>query len=85
MPMIEWIVMQDPNPDFHGEEWAAAMRSRIGEGTTTVLVTDDCRGTFDLADLQRGTPSSISPAGRERTCSSRRSTSANPGTSPGSI
>lgn len=41
------IVLQEPNPEFHGEERAAAMRSRIGAGTTSVLATDDCRGTVE--------------------------------------
>lgn len=44
------IVLQEPNPSFHGEGRAAAMRDRIGQGTTTVLGTDDCRS--DVDDLE---------------------------------
>lgn len=39
------IVLQEPNPDFHGPERADTLRDRIGEGTTTVLAVDDCAET----------------------------------------
>ena len=44
------VVLQQPNEAFHGEARAAEMRGRIGRGTTTVLSTDDCRGT--VAELE---------------------------------
>ena len=40
------IVLQKPNPAMHGEAIAAAMQQRIGQGTMTVLETDDCQGDF---------------------------------------
>src|SRR4051812_46044653 len=42
------IVLQKPNPMAHGEAGAVTMRQRIGQGTTTVLETDDCRGDYKL-------------------------------------
>lgn len=42
------IVLQEPTEEFFDD--AAELRSRIGEGTTWVLDTDDCRGT--VADLK---------------------------------
>lgn len=42
------IVLQKPNPAMHGDAQAAAMQQRIGQGTTTVLETDDCQGDFAL-------------------------------------
>jgi len=47
------IVLQKPNPVMHGEDGAAAMMQRIGQGTTTVLETNDCRGDYKLL-TQRG-------------------------------
>ena len=45
------LVLQEPSAEFLGEEYAAELRSRVGQGTTTVLAVDDCRGTVaDLAD-----------------------------------
>lgn len=41
------IVLQEPNERFHGEERAVEMRERVGEGTITVIATDDCRATVD--------------------------------------
>ncbi|WP_227353528.1 VOC family protein [Haladaptatus salinisoli] len=43
------FVLQEPTEEFFGEE-AAALRSRIGEGTVWVLETDDCRET--VAELE---------------------------------
>jgi uncharacterized glyoxalase superfamily protein PhnB len=40
------IVLQKPNTMMHGEEEAAAMMGRIGQGTTTVLETDDCHADY---------------------------------------
>jgi predicted enzyme related to lactoylglutathione lyase len=55
------IVLQKPNSMAHGEEEAAAMRQRIGKGTTTVLETDDCHG--DYAQLSaRGVHFSEAPS-----------------------
>jgi catechol 2,3-dioxygenase-like lactoylglutathione lyase family enzyme len=42
------LVLQKPNPMAHGEEHAAAMMQRIGQGTTTVIETDDCHGDYKL-------------------------------------
>lgn len=44
------LVLQEPSAEFFGEDRAAELRSRVGQGTTTVLSTDDCRGT--VADLE---------------------------------
>ena len=40
------LVLQSPNPAMHGNEQAAAMQQRIGQGTTIVLETDDCQGDY---------------------------------------
>ena len=42
------IVLQTPHPVAHGKERAAAMHRLIGQGTTTVLATDDCHGDYAL-------------------------------------
>ena len=47
------VVLQEPSESFHGAERAAELRERIGQGTTTVLATDDCRGTVAELD-ERG-------------------------------
>lgn len=39
------LVLQEPDRAVHGADRAAAMRERIGEGTMTVLGTDDCEAT----------------------------------------
>lgn len=45
------VVLQEPSEQIHGAERAAEMRSRVGQGTVTVLATDDCRETVsELAD-----------------------------------
>lgn len=46
------IVLQEPNEAFHGEERAAEMVTRIGEGTTTVVAVDDCRKTVSKLESQ---------------------------------
>jgi predicted enzyme related to lactoylglutathione lyase len=42
------IVLQKPEPSMHGEENAQRMAERIGQNPTWVLVTDDCRKTYEL-------------------------------------
>jgi len=37
------IVLQKPNISLHGKKGARELMKRIGEGTTWVLETDDCR------------------------------------------
>lgn len=46
------LALQEPNPEFHGPDQAAAMRERIGDGTTTVLATDDCRATVSQLEAR---------------------------------
>lgn len=41
------IVLQQPDPAFHGEEGARQMLDRIGQNTTWVLATDDCQGDYE--------------------------------------
>lgn len=41
------VVLQEPTAEGFGEEGAAALRERIGRGTTTVIRTDDCRETVE--------------------------------------
>ncbi len=41
------IVLQQPDPAFHGEERARQMLERIGQSTTWVLATDDCQGDYE--------------------------------------
>ncbi|HEX9037566.1 MAG TPA: VOC family protein [Ktedonobacterales bacterium] len=41
------IVLQQPDPAFHGEEGAKRMLERIGQSTTWVLATDDCQGDYE--------------------------------------
>ncbi|MCF6092885.1 VOC family protein [Microaerobacter geothermalis] len=41
------IVLQKPEPSMHGEEGAKKLSERIGQGTTWVLETNDCRKTFE--------------------------------------
>lgn len=40
------VVLQEPTPEFHGDR-AETLRARVGEGTTWVLETDDCRATCE--------------------------------------
>jgi len=42
------IVLQKPEPAMHGEENARKLRERIGQNPTWVVVTDDCRKTYEL-------------------------------------
>ena len=41
------IVLQQPDPAFHGEEGARAMLERVGQNTTWVLATSDCQGDYE--------------------------------------
>lgn len=41
------IVLQQPDPAFHGEDGARQMLERVGQGTTWVLATDDCQGDYE--------------------------------------
>ena len=41
------IVLQKPDPEFHGPAEAQAMLGRIGQGTTWVLETDHCRRSYE--------------------------------------
>lgn len=40
------IVLQEPTPEFHGDA-TETLTERVGEGTTWVLETDDCRATCE--------------------------------------
>jgi catechol 2,3-dioxygenase-like lactoylglutathione lyase family enzyme len=40
------VVLQEPTSEFHGDR-AETLRARVGEGTTWVLETDDCRATCE--------------------------------------
>jgi predicted enzyme related to lactoylglutathione lyase len=42
------IILQKPEPAMRGEENARRMTERIGQNATWVLVTDDCRKTYEL-------------------------------------
>lgn len=45
------LVLQEPDPTLHGVDRADAMAEHIGEGTMTVLGTDDCERTVnEMAD-----------------------------------
>lgn len=41
------IVLQAPHPVVHGEQGAQDMLSRVGQGTTWVFATDDCRTDYE--------------------------------------
>lgn len=41
------IVLQQPDPAFHGEDGARQMLERVGQSTTWVLATDDCQGDYE--------------------------------------
>jgi predicted enzyme related to lactoylglutathione lyase len=41
------IVLQRPGPPFQTPEQADELLSRVGEGTTWVFETDDCRGDYE--------------------------------------
>lgn len=47
------IVLEKPVPTMHGEQHAAEMLSRVGQGTTWVFSTDDCRAEYETL-LARG-------------------------------
>lgn len=53
------FVLQEPTDEGFGEERAAELRSRIGEGTTWVLGADDCRATIE--ELEAGGVEVVSP------------------------
>lgn len=42
------IVLQKPMPALQGEAGARTMVGRIGQGTTWVFFTDDCRAEYEL-------------------------------------
>ena len=46
------IVLQQPDPAFHGEEGAQKMLERIGQNTTWVLATNDCQGDYERLSAQ---------------------------------
>jgi predicted enzyme related to lactoylglutathione lyase len=41
------VVLQEPTDEAFGSERAAALRDRVGQGTTTVLGVADCAGTVE--------------------------------------
>lgn len=41
------IVLQEPVPAMHGEEFAQKISERVGQGTTWVFATDDCRADYE--------------------------------------
>lgn len=41
------IVLQEPVPAMHGEEFAQTISERVGQGTTWVFFTDDCRAEYE--------------------------------------
>ena len=41
------IVLQQPAVALHGEEGAEQLLARVGQGTTWVFSTDDCRATYE--------------------------------------
>lgn len=41
------IVLQQPDPAFHGEDGARVMLERVGQNTTWVLATTDCQGDYE--------------------------------------
>lgn len=41
------IVLQQPDPAFHGEEGAKEMLARVGQNPTWVLATTDCQGDYE--------------------------------------
>ena len=41
------IVLQEPVPAMHGEEFAQKIGERVGQGTTWVFATDDCRADYE--------------------------------------
>lgn len=40
------ILLQSPVPAMHGEEFAQKIGERVGQGTTWVFFTDDCRADY---------------------------------------
>lgn len=41
------IVLQEPVPAMHGEVFAQKITERVGQGTTWVFATDDCRADYE--------------------------------------
>lgn len=41
------IVLQEPVPAMHGEDFAQKITERVGQGTTWVFATDDCRADYE--------------------------------------
>ncbi|HEX5547369.1 MAG TPA: VOC family protein [Ktedonobacterales bacterium] len=42
------ILLQSPVPAMHGEEFAQKISERVGQGTTWVFFTDDCRADYAM-------------------------------------
>lgn len=57
------IVLQQPSVTMHGEENAQRLTQRIGQGTTWVFYTDDCRKDYETF-LARGVSFRNPPAER---------------------
>ncbi|HZC06972.1 MAG TPA: VOC family protein [Ktedonobacterales bacterium] len=47
------IVLQQPDPAFHGEQQAAEMLAQVGKNPTWVLYSTDCQGDYGRL-LERG-------------------------------
>ncbi len=41
------ILLQEPVPAMHGEEFARKISERVGQATTWVFFTDDCRAEYE--------------------------------------
>jgi predicted enzyme related to lactoylglutathione lyase len=55
------IALQKPEPSMHGEARAKEMTERIGQAPTGVLVTNDCKKTYETL-LARGVKFSSPPS-----------------------
>ena len=47
------ILLQSGVPALHGEEFAQKIGERVGQGTTWVFATDDCRGDYETLKARR--------------------------------
>ncbi|MBU7044413.1 MAG: VOC family protein [Theionarchaea archaeon] len=41
------IILQEPDPQFHGEVGAQLLLNKVGQGPAWVFETDDCRKTYE--------------------------------------
>jgi catechol 2,3-dioxygenase-like lactoylglutathione lyase family enzyme len=41
------ILLQEPVPAMHGEDFAQKIHERVGQGTTWVFFSDDCRADYE--------------------------------------